>query len=186
MDKIEEEFLEEVLNTKIKPKSRKKGINSKRKGSNGEREVCSLLEQRFKGYFFKRSPQSGAAVGATNIKKVDTYNKNHLDVFAGDIFCSDDKFKFTIEVKFRKDVSFWDLFNNSEIFEWFKQAQQQANITGKIPLLIVKYNNKPFIIYTTCIVDDKIQVFKIGDWCCYRFADFFSQDDDMFFEVKNE
>src|SRR5574344_1032974 len=108
---IEEEFLTEV-ETKIKsrPSPRKKGINSKRKGSAAELSLVHELNDRFKNYTFARSVQSGAYTGGFNQYRAEALTEEQKLVFSGDIRVPKN-FKFTIEHKAYATLDFWELFN---------------------------------------------------------------------------
>jgi hypothetical protein len=122
----------------------KKRINSKRKGNSNELLIATLLSKRF-GKAFKRVPMSGGW-GTTN-ENTDV-RQDAKEILSGDIICPPD-FRFSIEVKSRKEFNFWDLLNkeDTEIDEWIKQAEREAKTSKKKFLLIVRINNKkPFAI----------------------------------------
>ena len=190
---IEEEFLTEVETTiKTKAKARKKSINSKQKGSNAEREMAHILTERFEGYKFARSVQSGAYIGASNESRAEDLSYEQKLVFSGDIRIPKN-FKFTIEHKFYKEASFWDLFNeSSDLHQWFSQALHDANAVKKMPMLVVKYNNHKRIVYLLedYNVTNINPVFAHRDsktkkiWYCYNLDDLLELNDDFFFEEK--
>lgn len=190
---IEEEFLTEVETTiKTKAKARKKSINSKQKGSNAEREMAHILNERFEGYKFARSVQSGAYIGASNESRAEDLSYEQKLVFSGDIRIPKN-FKFTIEHKFYKEASFWDLFNEgSDLHQWFGQALHDARAVNKSPMLVVKYNNHKRIVYLLRDVDTNINpVFICKDegtqeiWSCYNLDDLLKLDNKFFFEKED-
>ena len=119
-------------------------MNSKNKGNVNERYVATLLSKRF-GKTFRRVPASGAH--GTNLAETDI-RQDAKEILSGDIICPPD-FKFSIEVKSRVSFNFWDLLNkdDTDVDDWIKQAEKQAEIAKKEFLLIVRANNrKPFVI----------------------------------------
>jgi hypothetical protein len=183
---IEEEFLAEIPNNKIKPKNRKKGINSKKKGSSWELEVVHRLNERFKGYIFARSVQSGAYTGGLNSVRTETLTEDQLLVFVGDIRVPKN-FIFAIECKAYNKIDFWEMFNSgSNLNNFLEQARIDADKISKIPMLIFKANNKPPIVFTTINTYDEAVVFKYEEWFCYRFNDLFSHNDGFFFIDSKE
>lgn len=109
-------------------------INSRKKGSKNERDVCKWWE-RWTGFDFDRVPASG---GLRWGRTTDT---------AGDIICSDKKhflrFPFSIECKAHKDINFEHILlgnKNIKIREFWEQAQSDAQRAGKLPILMMRYN----------------------------------------------
>lgn len=107
-------------------------INSKKKGSKNERDICKLFEE-WTGYKFSRTPSSGGL----HWGRKDTI---------GDVVCTDEKhsrrFKFAIEAKFYKDISFQDLINGnkgSDILKFWEQAKSDARGI-RIPMVMMRYN----------------------------------------------
>lgn len=108
-------------------------INSRKKGSKNERDVCKIF-QSWTGYEFARTPSSGGLRWGRN----DT---------VGDLVCTDEKhsryFKFAIECKFYEDIRFEHLINgnkNSDILKFWDQAVEDAKRGSKIPILTMRYN----------------------------------------------
>lgn len=192
---LEDEFLTEVETTiKTQKKKRKKGINSKRKGNSAENEVRKILDERFSFTNFHRSPSSGAFVGGYNFYRKEELNKSQNLVFVGDIYCSREDFKFTIEHKAYAEASFWDLFNeSSDLHSWMKQAEHDAESVGKQPMLIVKYNNKKRIAYLKknyvdsldCSNLETYTIFSHNGWYCFWLEDLLKETDSFFFEEEN-
>lgn len=192
---LEDEFLTEVETTiKTQKKKRKKGINSKRKGNSSENEVRKILDERFSFTNFHRSPSSGAFVGGSNFYRKEELNKSQNLVFVGDIYCSREDFKFTIEHKAYAEASFWDLFNeSSDLHSWMKQAEHDAESVGKQPMLIVKYNFHERIVYLKknyvdsldCSNLDTYAIFSHNGWYCFWLEDLLKETDGFFFEEEN-
>ena len=179
---------------KAQKKKRKKGINSKRKGNSAENEVRKILDERFSFTNFHRSPSSGAFVGGSNFYRKEELNKSQNLVFVGDIYCSREDFKFTIEHKAYAEASFWDLFNeSSDLHSWMKQAEHDAESVGKQPMLIVKYNNKKRIAYLKKNYVDSLErsnletyaIFSHNGWYCFWLEDLLKETDSFFFEEEN-
>jgi len=111
-------------------------INSRSKGGRGEREAVKLLKSWW-GSEFSRTPGSGAF--ATITQRTD------LNV-SGDVSTPDPDFPFIVEVKWHED---WDLdqlikSEKCKVWQWWKQAKDQAEGTGKLPLLLMKRNHNPW------------------------------------------
>jgi hypothetical protein len=91
-------------------------------------------------------PASGAH--GTNLANTGI-RADAIEILSGDIICPPE-FKFSIEVKSRANFNFWDLLNkeNTEVDDWIKQAEREAEASKKEFLLIVRVNNrKPFVIF---------------------------------------
>jgi hypothetical protein len=184
MDEIEKEFLQEEEKQKIKPTLRKKSINGKKKGTHWELEVVHRLNERFKGYTFARSVQSGAYTGGFNSKRTESLTEDQKLVFVGDIRVPRN-FIFAIECKAYSKIDFWEMFNSgSNLNNFLEQANNDAVKVNKVPMLIFKANNKLPIVFTKINIKNECVVFKYENWYCYRFNDFFSLSDDLFFEGK--
>lgn len=176
--KIDEEFFEGIL-PKIKP-TRKKGINSKKKGNSFELQIAKLLTKRF-GKKFQRTFFSGAFTGGTNVSRSETMTEEQKLMVVGDINVPKE-FLFSIECKARKEAAFWDLFNkSSEIFQWFNQAINDANKVKKFPMIIVKYNNKEPLCFTPVNFETH-KYFMIDIWNCFLLKDVLALQDKYFFE----
>ena len=192
---LEDEFLTEVETTiKTQKTKRKKGINSKRKGNSAENEVRKILDERFSFTNFHRSPSSGAFVGGSNFYRKEELNKSQNLVFVGDVYCSREDFKFTIEHKAYAEASFWDLFNeSSDLHSWMKQAEHDAESVGKQPMLIVKYNFHERIVYLKknyidsldCSNLETYAIFSHNGWYCFWLKDLLKETDSFFFEEEN-
>ena len=187
---IEEEFLSEVeTKIKTKPKARKKSINSKRKGSAAELELAHILNERFQGYTFARSVQSGAYTGGFNQSRAEALTEEQRLVFSGDIRVPKN-FKFTIEHKAYAEFDFWWLFNlKSELYNWYEQSATDARNVGKIPMLVVKINNHKRIAFIpTDVLPEPgdgvpMPIFFHNGRACYWFDDLLKLPDEYFFNV---
>lgn len=179
MNDVEKEFLEDENSQKIKP-TRKKSLNSKKKGNSFERDVAKLLSDRFKKEF-RRTFFSGAFTGGKNEERSETMTEDQKLMVVGDIKVPSN-FLFSIECKARKEAKFWDLFNaSSEFFSWFKQAESDAVKVKKYPMIVVKYNNKDLICFVSVGFPKILPVFSIGFWNCFWLKDVLSLPDNQFF-----
>jgi hypothetical protein len=155
-------------------------VNGKAKGNRVELEFAKIFSKRFDKPF-KRVPQSGAF---STINKNEGLDESVLNTLSGDII-PPENFKFSIEVKSRKDFNFWDLLNNdteNEIDNWLEQAQEEAEITKKEPLLIIKINNKkPFVMFHEKLIKGRL---KYKDFTILRFDYFLNLPDTFFWKEK--
>ena len=121
-------------------------VQSKAKGNRVEREFAKLFTDRFK-QTFRRVPASGAH--GTQIANTDI-REDAKEILTGDLICPKG-FRFSIEIKSRKEFNFWDLLNREtkcEIHEWIEQAENEARVSRKDFLIIAKINNrKPFVVF---------------------------------------
>ena len=111
-------------------------INSRSKGSRNERDVAKLM-QKWTGYEFARTPQSGGL----HWKKAHT---------TGDIVCIDTihgpRFSFSIECKFHNDINLIHLIDGTtskgtnKVIEFWKQCKRDADNSNKLPLLFMRKN----------------------------------------------
>ena len=154
-------------------------INSKNKGSNSERELAKILNERF-GEGFKRTPYSGSIFGQSNRHFGNGLSDEQKSTLSGDLIVPFN-FKFSIEHKAYKEASFFDLFNpSSNLKNWFKQCEGDATFSNKKPMLIVKYNNKKRIVYIKEKLDNYF--FEIQNWYCYYLEDLLKLEDSFFFK----
>ena len=155
-------------------------INSKKKGNRVELEFAKLLTKRF-NQKFTRVPASGAhgtRLAETNIRE------DAKEILSGDLICPKE-FRFSVEVKSRININFWDLLNdnNTEIDEWISQSEGDAKIAKKEMLVIVKINNrKPFIIIDS-ILDETLLIYK-KKYSIIRLDYFLNLPDDFFWNIK--
>ena len=135
-------------------------INSKKKGNRVELEIAKIFCERF-GKEFCRVPQSGAF--GTNYRKTNL-REDAIEILSGDII-TPEEFRFSIEVKSRKDFNFFDFFNKkSELHDWLNQCEKDADASSKMPLLIVKINYHETFVF---IRPDEMSTgsgFKFNRW----------------------
>lgn len=175
---IEEEFLNDSVEEIHK--KRKNKINSKIKGSNSEREICKILNNRFVNKaVFNRTFYSGAYLGNTNTERGVFLTEEQKELLIGDIRCNNPFWRFSIEVKSRKEFNFFDLFSSkSEINNWIKQIEFDSKKLNRVPLLIIKINgHEPFVL-----VKEKLCVeFIWGDYSIMTLKTFLTFSDSYFF-----
>ncbi|RLD62129.1 MAG: hypothetical protein DRJ01_06670 [Bacteroidetes bacterium] len=143
-------------------------INSKKKGNRGELDCVKLLNEAL-GEGFARVPSSGAWGGGQNKEKRKDMSYEQKITLVADIMAPP-KFNFVLEHKFYAEASFWDLFNDSSnLNEWIKQVEEDAEFVGKEPMLIVKYNRHKRIVLTKKLFKD--YVFEWKGWYCGNFKE---------------
>lgn len=192
MDNFEDEFLTEVETTiKTQKTKRKKGINSKKKGNRAELDLAHILNERFEGYTFARSVQSGAYIGKSNDVRAETMSQEQILIFAGDIR-TPINFKFVIEHKAYNSEGheiFWEIFNEkSDIHKWMEQVLHDSKVAKKQPMLVVKYNFHERIVFLTDIGKDfplipKFTTFFLDkEWSCFYLKDLLELQNSYFFD----
>ena len=163
-------------------------INSKAKGNANENECVKILNERFGEGKFKRSPSSGAFVGGQNRERSENLSEEAKVTLASDII-TPTNFRFIIEHKAYKDVSFWDLFNeSSNFFKWFEQVQGDAIFAKREPILIVKFNRKSRIAFIKkdIYTDNCKYYFEVRGWYCYMLSDLLIMDDWFWYKDAKE
>ena len=160
-----------------------KGLNSKKKGNRVEREFAKAFNDRFNlKDAFRRVPMSGA--WTTNNINTDV-RQDAKEILSGDLIVPTN-FKFSIECKGRAEFNFWDMLNDDtkhlEIDDWIIQAQNDASISGKEPLLLIKVNNrKPFALFPVKLKESNI---RYKDFTIMRFDYLLKLDEDFFFKEE--
>lgn len=151
-------------------------INSKKKGNRVEREIAKVLKGRF-NLEFCRVPQSGAMA---TVKKNTDLREDAKEIMCGDII-SPENFRFSIEVKGRKSFNFFEFFSEkSELKSWLEQAKEEAKISKKFPLLVVKINYQPtFVMFE---YEEQISTFLFNSWQIMLLKDFLSCRDEIFLQ----
>jgi len=116
----------------------KKRINSCRKGANAELELAKILTERFGMTFARVGVSSGARVKNTKLPD------SAIGVMTGDLIVPDG-FRFAIECK-SVNVNI-DFYAESLQFDkWLRQATDDAQSIGKIPMLCWKQYRKGWIV----------------------------------------
>ena len=134
-------------------------------------QIAKIFSDRFNIKFI-RSPQSGAF--HTNNPITITEN------LAGDIVSDDANFRFSVEIKARKDISFFKVLNGF-FDEFILQCETDATSVNKLPLIIVKINNyAPF-----CLLKDIESNLKYKDYSIVYLEELLKQKEEFFFDKNN-
>lgn len=178
---MEKDFFVEDLTMAKK----KKKLNSGDKGKRCEREIVKILNERFNTTSFSRTIGSGARIWQVG---------RNMPQHAKDTFTSDlvtpEKFNFSIESKGGyDDVDLTSAFDggHSQIDEFLKQVQHDADGCGRKPLLVWKKNRKPRLaaLKTTDLPHmnwDYRMVYR--DWSIVAF-DILLKEPDTFWFIQN-
>lgn len=116
-------------------------VNSKNKGSRGERYVVECLKKWWGSDDFMRSPESGAL--STQLESFGA-PKDITGRLAGDILTPSD-FPFCIESKFYAEIDLYSVIRNPEnndLRNWWEQCKNDATKANKIPMLFFRENRK--------------------------------------------
>lgn len=129
--------------------SRKKRINSSRKGKRGERDLCRILSERFGLPFAKRPDEFGSGGWSTTHETVQ--EGLDLDHMAGDIL-TPKGFRFCIENKLGYDLEILNLLPGANrkrdrtlLDSFVAQAERDSARVGKEPLVIYKKDRCPHL-----------------------------------------
>jgi|TARA_B100001094_G_scaffold322758_1_gene372565 hypothetical protein len=117
-------------------------MNSNKKGKSWELEASHLLQEYFGGTF-NRVPRSGAMFGGKNIKYAKGQRKDVKEIMSGDIICPED-FPFSVEAKSYGSFNFSKLYDGKSkvLDEWIEQADSDAVLSDREPLILMKFNYK--------------------------------------------
>ena len=127
--------------------SKKKRVNSKRKGSTFERKIAKMLNERFGTKEFSRTPGSGAF--ATSHKNLPEQLRIQGDLITPSTF------PFVVECKNGYDIQLDDLFKRKSDFKAFvSQAQNDAQHAGKDWMVIYQKTRRMALV----IVGEPYQV----------------------------
>lgn len=155
-----------------------KKIHSGQKGNRGENGVIKLLTERF-NIPFSRVPESGARISQVALPE------ELKQAYVGDIVVPV-KFKFCIECKNGYDDINFDyiLFknhSNAVLDSFLEQAQRDANVVHKKPLLCWKKTGKPYLAFTQ---EHKLSEYGLyyRDWIACQLTDLLKLPDDVFFD----
>lgn len=109
-------------------------VNGKQKGSRFERVICKWFTE-WTGYEFNRVPASGGL------------RWKNAENITSDVACTDRKhsrkFCFSIECKSYKELNFEHIIlekKSCKILKFWDQVCNDAKRSGKLPILIMKYN----------------------------------------------
>ena len=162
-------------------------MNSKNKGNVFERKIANLLSARFEEQTglktgFRRSSDSGAFFGGKNKIRTETHDVDTASF--GDIVSPKD-FVFNIECKhYKTPPSFASLVKQevAKFNEWIKQAEQDGESSGKIPCIIIKYNNVPEVVMIRSLFGTLTPVGFYKGYTMVSLTAFLAQEDTSFFK----
>lgn len=142
-------------------------VNGKKKGNNFERKIANMFSDRFADYVgipkpFRRNPDSGSFFGGTNVARTEIYDTDWA--VYGDLICPRN-FNFSVECKhyktaptvssiLKQDVKQWD--------KWIAQAKQDAEVSEKDMLIIIRYNNTEILTMTNPGVTTLLPILNYG------------------------
>jgi len=161
-------------------------VNGKQKGNSFEREIANQLSERFHAFTgieksFRRNPDSGSFFGGTNVGRTEIYDTDYA--LYGDLICPRN-FTYSVECKHYKNapplsaimkqkVTQWD--------EWLKQALQDANVSKKDMLLVIKYNRTKIMVFLDNPIHSLDLIIYYKGYYVYTLDTVLSQEDSVFF-----
>lgn len=162
--------------------TKKKRVNSRRKGNNFENKVCKILNTHFGTTDFQRTPGSGAFATTHTLP-------DHLRIY-GDLI-TPFGFKFCIECKKGYNKFFLaDLFKDkSDLTDFVAQAEKDAKKAGKSAIILWQQDNKDILVILKDNDEEKLSklidnpflnfikfksyfIFKLQDLLSYSTRDF--------------
>lgn len=164
-------------------------MNSKNKGNTFERKIANLLSERFLevtgiAKSFRRNADSGSFFGGTNKFRTETHDLSKASF--GDII-TPEEFAFSIECKhYKAPPSFASMVKQevADFDKWIAQAEQDAESSGKLPCIIVKYNNVPEIVLLREAFGTLGAIARYKTYEIVPLADFLDQEDVWFFPKR--
>ena len=162
-------------------------VNGKQKGNKFERDIANMLSERFKDYTgieksVRRNPDSGSFFGGSNISRTEEYYTDYA--IYGDLICPR-SFKFSIECKHYKTAPPLNAVITGKVTEWDKwllQAKQDADVSGKEMLMIVKYNRTETMVFIGGDLFGEYDPSLIYDgYNVYQLKELLEQEDLFFF-----
>jgi len=120
------------------------GMKSKRLGKGFEYEIRDILREATGDNSFERVPNSGAYFGGANKVRAETARDDLVEIMSGDLICPPG-WRWVCECKNHEDVPYHQLFLGSGckmIDEFLQQVNQDAETSGKEPLLFMKLRRK--------------------------------------------
>ena len=153
--------------------SKKKRVNSKRKGSNFERKIAKILNERLDTKEFSRTPGSGAF--ATTHKNLP----ENLRI-QGDLI-TPTSFPFVVECKNGYDVQLDDLFKRKSDFKSFiSQAQKDASHANKEWMVIYQKTRRMAVVVVGKQYDVKPELVLDKSYFIYPLNEFLKLPDKIF------
>ena len=162
-------------------------VNGKKKGNAFELKTANLLSKRFQNYLkiekgFRRNQDSGSFFGGKNSNRIDQYDSSFIVL--GDLICPRN-FKFSVECKHYKTSPTFQSILNQEVKEWdqwIAQAERDSANSGKVMMLVIKYNNVEEFIISNQTFDKISYAFTYKKYFVYRQKDFLSLEDEFYFD----
>ena len=164
-------------------------VNSKQKGSRGERE-CASIFQKYLGGYFQRVPQSGAFIGKQNSDRKDFMQTTQIRASKSDIIPPDEYPHLVIECKSYKDLPYHGFVTDSKIDKldkWIVELETDCD-EKDFGVLCFKTNRKK---WTICFHVKYLQKFKINNYSIYNnyvvcdMEYLVSNNKDTFIELSN-
>ena len=159
--------------------TKRRKLNSGRKGKNVERNLCKLLNERFGGGF-SRSVGSG-----NRWSQVANMPKHAKDVFSGDLVVPPGFF-FSIESKGGyEDIDLNSALDggSAELDAFLKQATHDSEQCGRKPMLVWKKNHKPWLAFLrTADLSHQNWEYRLiyREWSAVTLKDLLSLEDSFF------
>ena len=165
-------------------------VNGKQKGNTFERDIANKLSERFRVYTgieksFRRNPDSGSFFGGSNISRTEEYDTDYA--IYGDLICPR-KFNFAIECKLYQTAPPLNAIVTEIVTEWdkwLKQATQDAEVSKKSMMMIVKYNRTETLVFLQHDFSYAMKIMKpaiyYNGYYAYSIKEVLQQDDDFFF-----
>lgn len=154
----------------------KKRINSKAKGNRPERDVAQILSDYFNDKFSRVGVSSGARTKNSDLPE------DSVQFYAGDIICPSG-WKYSIECKSGYDNASLTTIN-ATIDSFIEQAENDAVIAGKQPLILFKQSREPWV----CMIKEEYKkcttYVKYRDYFIYDFKEILEKKEDWY-DKKN-
>jgi hypothetical protein len=154
--------------------SKKKRVNSRRKGNTFERKVAKMLNEAFHSKEFCRTPGSGAF--ATTHQNLPDHLKIHGDLI------TPKNFLFVIECKNGYDIQLDDPFKRkSDFWSFIRQAQSDAEASNKKWLVVYQKTRRTALVVVGERYNLNKEMVVDGTYYIYTLADFLTLPKDTFF-----
>ena len=161
-------------------------VNGKQKGNSFERDIANQLSSRFHAFTgieksFRRNPDSGSFFGGTNVDRTEIYDTDYA--LYGDLICPR-TFKYSVECKHYKSAPPLNAIMKQKVTQWddwIKQALQDANVSQKEMLLIIKYNRTETMVFLTTPLHNLDLILRYKSYWGYTFDTVLEQEDKFFF-----
>jgi len=124
-------------------------VMSKRKGNSFERDIVNIFKKEFEDEGFMRTPHSGATFGKSNRYRMEGIDEGFSHQMTGDLVVPK-KFPFSLECKAYKNFEFHQVLQgeNKTLDKWIEQAKDDAEVSEKEMLIVMKFNRKGTYVCT--------------------------------------